>query len=255
VIPSSDGSSHGAFNHDGGPHGVLLLHHFGGSPTSMRPWAEDLARRSYSVRVPLLAGHGTSWPELARTGWQRWYDDADRELHLLIDRCETVSVAGLSMGGGLALRLAERHPSEVAAVLLVNPSIATSNRMLTLLPILKRIVRSIPSTGSQVRKDGVDGGGYDRTPLRAVHSMTKLWTDVRAGLALIQQPLLLFRSAADGAEGELSSSLVLAGVRSAVRREVILENSLHLATLDNDAELIFERSADFLAEQVNPRRP
>jgi carboxylesterase len=82
--------------------------------------------------------------------------------------------------------------------------------------------------------------------------MTKLWTDVRAGLGLIQQPLLLFPSAAAGADVELSSSLVVAGTRSAVRREMILENNLHLATLDNDADLIFERSADFLAKQLTP---
>jgi carboxylesterase len=251
VNASNEVSGEGAFTQDGGPHGVLLLHHFGGTPASMRPWAEDLARRSYSVRVPLLPGHGTRWQELARTGWRQWYEAADRELHVLMDRCETVSVAGLSMGGALALRLAESYPSEVATVLLVNPSIATSNRMLALLPILKHIVPSIPSPASQVRKDGIDGGGYERTSLRAVHSMTKLWTDVRADLASIRQPLLLFRSAADGAEGELSSGLVLAGIRSEQRRELILENSLHLATLDNDAELIFALSADFLAQQLN----
>ena len=33
---------------------VLVLHGFTGSPASMRPWAEDLHRRGYSVSMPLL---------------------------------------------------------------------------------------------------------------------------------------------------------------------------------------------------------
>ena len=39
--------------------GVLLVHGFTGSPSSMRPWAEYLNQKGFTVRVPLLPGHGT----------------------------------------------------------------------------------------------------------------------------------------------------------------------------------------------------
>ncbi len=89
---------------------------------------------------------------------------------------------------------------------------------------------------------------YDGMSLRAVHSMTRLWADVRPELGLVRQPLLLFRSASDGDDGELSTRVVLAGVGSTGKHEVSLENNNHLATLDNDAQLIFERSAALLAD-------
>ncbi|MDT4933686.1 MAG: carboxylesterase, partial [Pseudonocardiales bacterium] len=61
------------FSADGGPVGVILSHGFTGTPASMRPWAQHLAAAGYTVRLPLLPGHGTSWQETNRTRWQDWY--------------------------------------------------------------------------------------------------------------------------------------------------------------------------------------
>ncbi len=44
----------------GGPHGVLVLHGFTGSPVSMRPLAEALADAGFAVELPRLPGHGTA---------------------------------------------------------------------------------------------------------------------------------------------------------------------------------------------------
>ena len=40
--------------------GVLLVHGFTGTPMSMRPWGEHLAAEGFAVRCPLLPGHGTA---------------------------------------------------------------------------------------------------------------------------------------------------------------------------------------------------
>ena len=52
--------------------GVLLVHGFTGSPPSMRPWGEFLHSKGYTVRVPLLPGHGTRVEELNKTKWDEW---------------------------------------------------------------------------------------------------------------------------------------------------------------------------------------
>ena len=49
------------FAADGGRVGVVVSHGFTGNPSSMRPWAEHLAAACYSVRLPLLPGHGATW--------------------------------------------------------------------------------------------------------------------------------------------------------------------------------------------------
>ena len=88
------------YDHAGGPVGVLLCHGFTGSPQSLRPWAEYLSEQGLTVSLPRLPGHGTSWQDLARTGWQDWYAEVDVAFGALGRRwCEQIFVFGLSMGG------------------------------------------------------------------------------------------------------------------------------------------------------------
>src|SRR5690349_5123499 len=109
------------FAHDGGDTGVLVCHGFTGTPQSMRPWAERLAADGLTVRLPRLPGHGTTWQEMNRTRWADWLAAAERSFAELVDRCDRVFVMGLSMGGALALRIAERQAPHVAGVVVVNP--------------------------------------------------------------------------------------------------------------------------------------
>ncbi|HKP91277.1 MAG TPA: alpha/beta fold hydrolase [Thermoleophilaceae bacterium] len=227
--------------------GVLLVHGFGGSPASMEPWAAHLAARGHETVVPRLPGHGTRWEDLAEVRWPDWYEAASAGLDELRARSDTVAVAGLSMGGALALRLAAERPADVASVVLVNPAVASSNRLMALAPLLQHVIGSVGNDRTMVKKPGVPRASYERLPLRAVTTLRRLWADVRPRLGEVRQPLLLFRSVSDG---DLSSRLILEGVSSADTREVLLRDSYHLATLDNDAPRIFAESAEWLESRV-----
>ena len=124
------------FSADGGPVGVLVLHGFTGSTQTVRDWAAHLAAAGLTVRAPLLAGHGGTWQDLAKAGWTDWYADASRAFDSLSQRCSQVFVAGLSMGGCLALRLAETQGPLVSGVILVNPSLAADTPLIALAPVL-----------------------------------------------------------------------------------------------------------------------
>jgi carboxylesterase len=234
------------FRHDGGSTGVVLCHGFTGSPASMRPWAEFLAAAGISVRLPRLAGHGTRWQDLALTRWQDWYATIDGAFIELCARCDRVFVAGLSMGGTLALRLAEQHGAEVAGLVLVNPSLMSLRRSFRVLPVLERVVPSVHGIANDVAKPGVAERGYDRVPLPALRSLTDLWTTTRADLAKIDQPLLVFRSLVDHVVEAENIALLLRSIRSADAEERVLANSFHVATLDHDAPSIFSESLDFV---------
>lgn len=237
---------------DGGDVGVLLCHGFTGSPVSMRPFAEHLAQSGCTVRVPRLPGHGTRWQEMNRTRWPDWYAELDRHLTELHTRCSRVAVVGLSMGGCLALRLAEQRPDDVDALVLVNPSVASTDRRLLAVPALRFALASMSGIGNDIKKAGVVEHGYDRTPLKALHSMMGMWKDVGARLSDVRAPLLLFRSAEDHVVDPSSAQLVLSGVSSTVREEVVLRDSYHVATLDHDAPDIFARTESFFAEHLGP---
>lgn len=238
------------FSAAGGHVGVLLSHGFTGSPASMTPWGRHLAERGHTVSVPRLPGHGTTWQEMNTTRWQDWYGELDSALTDLRSRCDRVAVGGLSMGGALALRLAEQRPSDVDALVLVNPAIALKRLDLKFVPVLSRVMSSMPGIGNDIKKPDQDEIGYDRTPLKALHSQLQLWKDVRANLHKVTAPLLMFRSREDHVVDELTAGLVMNGVSSPDRELVELTNSFHVATLDHDAEYIMERSAQFIADHT-----
>jgi carboxylesterase len=229
-----------------GSTGVLLCHGFTGSPHSMREWGTYLVEHGLRVAAPRLPGHGTSWQELNRTGWQDWYAAAERDLLQLADECDTVVVGGQSMGGCLALRLAQVHGSKIAGLVLVNPAIASRDVRLLALPVLHRFVPSLSAIGHDIHKPGVSEGAYDRTPLSALYSLTRMWRLVGSHLPSVTQPLLVFRSTQDHVVDGSSLRLLRARVGSREIEEHTLADSYHVATLDYDAPTIFAESYGFV---------
>ena len=238
------------FAADRGPIGVVLSHGFTGSPASMRPWAEHLAAAGYSVRLPRLPGHGTRWQDANATKWTDWYAEVERAHDELSARCEHVFACGLSMGGTLVTRLAEMKGAGVAGLILVNPAYATERRDAVMAKYISWAVKSRPAIGGDVKKAGVTETAYDRTPVQAFVSLQQLWKVTRADLAKLASPVLLYRSREDHVVEPLSGRVLTAGATSTTVREVILENSYHVATLDNDAPVIFDGSVDFIREVV-----
>lgn len=227
--------------------GVLLSHGFTGTPQSMRPWAESLSARGYAVEMPRLPGHGTHWKEMNRTTWDDWYGEIEAAFERLRAENDKVVIGGLSMGGALVLRLAENHADEIAGVIVVNPAVATKRRDVVLLPVLKHLVGAFPGIGADIKKQGVDEDAYPNSPLKAAHSMMRAWPGIVRDLHRIKAPLLYFRSTVDHVVDELSEPLILGGVSSTDVTVTRLDNSFHVATIDHDAEQIFEESAAFIA--------
>ncbi|MGY1747396.1 alpha/beta hydrolase [Blastococcus sp. SYSU D00695] len=234
----------------GGGTGVLLVHGFTGSPFSMRPWGEHLAAEGFAVRGPLLPGHGTIWQDCNLSTEEDWVRAVSGALDELRAECDRVVVAGLSMGGTLAVRLAELRPDDVAALVLVNPSLLTERLDAKLLPLLARLTPRWKAIANDVKKPGVDERAYTTLPTRAVLGLRRLWTATRADLARVSAPLLVFRSVTDHVVEPASVRVLLAGVSSADTTEVLLEDSYHVATLDNDAPRVFAESVAWIRERV-----
>ncbi len=227
--------------------GVLLVHGFTGSPASMKPWARYLAEQGYAVEVPRLPGHGTTWQDLNQVAWTDWYDEATRAFDALHETCAAVVVCGLSMGGSVVLRLAEERGAQVSGVVLVNPFVSSDRKELKALPVLKHVVPSLRGVVNDIKKPDQDEVGYQRLPLKGVAQVMEMWKVVVPALGRVTQPLLYFRSTADHVIDTSSSPTVLSAVGSTDVEERMLENSYHVATLDNDAPRIFEESAAFIS--------
>jgi carboxylesterase len=224
--------------------GILFVHGFTGSPASMRPWAEFLAAHGYSVRLPLLPGHGTTPKDLNKTTWDEWYETVEIAYLELVSKHQKVFIFALSMGGALTLRLAEVH--QPVGIVLVNPLIHIRGIKRILIPIVSRVVSITPAVGNDIKKAGADEYAYHGTPLKAARSMLKLLSDVRARINEVRAPLLLLHSVDDHVVPASNSAWILAHVASDSRREIVLNDSFHVATIDNDAPIIFSESLLFV---------
>src|SRR4051812_2656519 len=218
----------------------------------MVPWGHYLAEQGYAVSVPLLPGHGTTWEEMNGTTFDDWYSALEADFEKLRASTDVVVVGGLSMGACLAIWLAARHPEDVAGLVLVNPAVASTNRQLLAVPLLKHFVKGMPAIGDDIKKPGVSEYAYPKTPLKALHSMVRAWKQVREDLPRVTAPTLLFRSADDHVVDPSSARIILGSVSSRDVAETVLHNSYHVATLDNDAPQIFEESAAFIKRVTSP---
>ncbi|MER8221881.1 alpha/beta fold hydrolase [Streptomyces sp. NPDC094143] len=234
------------FRHEGGEVAVLLCHGFTGSPQSLRPWAQYLAEHGLTVSLPLLPGHGTRWEDLRITGWQDWYAEVDRELRALRERRAKVFVAGLSMGGALALRLAAKHGDAVSGVVVVNPANKVHGLAAHALPVVRHLVPATKGIASDIAKPDSRELGYDRVPLHAAHSLRRFFRIVDGELPQVTQPVLLLHSPQDHVVPPADSARVLSRISSTDVKEILLEQSYHVATLDHDADRIHEESLAFI---------
>jgi carboxylesterase len=223
---------------------VVLCHGFCGSTKSMLGWAQHLEAAGFQVLLPRLPGHGTHWRDLNQTTWMDWYSCADEAFMTLRAQSDQVFLAGLSMGAALCLRMAEQHGAGVSGLTLVNPVINHRDPRVRALPVL-RLIPSLRGLANDIAKPGVDECGYPRTPLRALYSQTFLWADVRRNLNRVDQPLLVYQSTNDHVADPSSLPLIKAGVRSSDQAYIELQRSYHVATLDYDAEDIFDGSVAF----------
>lgn len=236
-----------AFSHDGGDVGVLLCHGFPGAPGSMQPWADHLVAAGYTVRLPLLPGHGTKWQDANRTTFDDWLAEVTASLQELNARCRAVVVCGLSMGGTLTLRLAELYPDAMAGIVLVNPSVLTLRKDAKyLLPVLRYVLPAYPGIIGDIAKPDVVEPGYKYIPVKAMYSLSQAWKVVRADLPKVTAPLLLLHSSVDHIVEPVNAQVVRDEVSSTSITDVELERSYHVATLDYDAELIFSSSVEFI---------
>ncbi len=245
-IPNSE-----PFELIGGQIAVLLIHGFSGSPLSVKPWAEKLHQSGFTVNVPRLPGHGSNWNEMNQTRWEEWFAEVENKFRELKSRHQRVFVAGFSMGGALSLRLATIYRNEIEGILLVNPSIGDDRLIMRLVPFLKYFIPSVKGRGTDVAAPNPPRHSYGRTPLRALHSLQKLWRVVRRDLHLIDQPLMIGYSINDHVVNPKFSEILIDNVSSMDIREVVFERSFHNVALDYDLPILVEESVNFISEVLS----
>lgn len=226
--------------------GVVLVHGFTGSPAAMRPWAEFLNARGYSVRVPLLPGHGTKPADLNEVEWRAWPAKVTSEIVDLQKFCTQVFVAGLSMGGGTTLHVAAELGDKLSGIILVNPMIHVRGISPASAFIISRVIKFGKSVGNDIKRKGVSEYSYDKMPYRGIHQLLTMLQLTRAALPSIKVPMQLFHSVDDHTLPVLNTEIIMREIGTTNKTRIELLNSFHVATIDHDSEIIFANSLTFI---------
>jgi carboxylesterase len=247
---------------------VLCLHGFTGTPFEVRGLAEAFGRAGYTVRAPLLAGHGGTLADLARTKWTDWLASAERALDELQAAVggRPVALAGFSMGGLLALRLARLFPERVAALTVMSTPLrlrrwkVNAIRVVTKLPVPFASVplASIPKpNGSDVSIPEMRHGnpGLQAFPVAALAQLFELMDVVRADLPSVRAPALVVHGRLDHVV-PMDDSLELTGsLGSEIIERLWLERSFHVVGLDVDRAQLAEAATRFVGRFLTSSQP
>ena len=224
--------------------GVLLFHGFTATPAEVRKLGRVLNRLGYTVRAPMLPGHGTTPADLNRTTYRDWLDAAEAAYADLAGQCKSVIVGGESNGGLISLYLAAQHP-EIAAVLAYAPALLLP---LTLwqriqLRLFAPIVKTRPKTDLT---GNTTWQGYNVNPLMGAQQILKLQAEVRPLLPRIQQPILIVQSRFDRTIVPGGAQIVYDRVGSKLKELHWMSKSGHCVLLNGEQHEVHRLTMDFL---------
>jgi carboxylesterase len=238
-----------AYAANGDPVGALLIHGYTGSVAETRPMGEYLANLGLTVRCPLLPGHGTAPQDLTHIRWQVWAGAVESALNELEGRCETVFVAGLSLGSLLTLWLGAKH-AEIAGLIPTAPAIRVQSRLISLTLGLRYLFKYNPL--GPIEDDLGDPEAmqriwcYDRLPMWGAGEVYLLQREARRALPRIHQPILIFQGRRDVQLHPQAAQEVYDNVASQDKTLIWLENSGHNVLADGERESVWARSYEWM---------
>jgi carboxylesterase len=230
--------------------GALLVHGFTGSPQSMRPLGEYLGKHGVSVVGLRLPGHGTTWQDLNTRRAEEWVEVLEAEFSKMEETHDEVFIVGLSFGVALMMEFAARNPGRAAGLVSLAGFLYTPDPRAKLVPIMCRVLKSMPGVANDICDPDSKELAYDRLPLRAADAMFRFCNKARSDLPKVVDPVLVIHSPNDHTAVKANAEMIHDNISSTDKELVWAEKSYHVITLDHDRDMVFERTLKFIKERA-----
>lgn len=254
---------------------VLLLHGLYSNPNEMSPLGKELEKAGYRVAIPHLQGYTVCAEDVldrrfARSPWEDWYAQVETVFDELRQQHRRVVVGGLCIGADLALHLAAQRGLQVAAVLALATTLYYDGWGIPwysfLLPLgyhtpLRHIYTyrerapfglKNPRVRARVERDmrerEVSAAGASELPLNGIYQAQRLIGSIKKELPQVVSPTLVIHSREDDVASLRSPEQVYRRISAERRRKVVLDDSYHIITLDNERRRVSSEALDFLAQ-------
>jgi carboxylesterase len=245
IYPVIDGAE--SFFIKGNSVGLLLSHGFLGTPQSVKDLGEQFAELGYTVYAPRLKGHGTHYKDVEKATHEEWLSDLEKGYKRLKRHCSVIYVVGQSMGGTLAILLANKQQG-IDGLILINaalsvPSYESLRNQIT--------PRYIEESKPDIKKQGVVEITYSKVPLRSIHQLQRLMNKITVEeLRNVKIPLLSFKSLEDHVVPPENTDYIMQHVSSLKKRSISLSDSFHVASMDNDKNKIIRKTHAYIQENL-----
>jgi len=214
---------------------------------------DHLKQQGHTVLGIRLAGHATTWQDLARTRWWDWLASVEDGLNLLKGCTEEQYLMGLSLGGVLSLLAATRYPVRGVVAMSTpfglpnDPRIHIMNILTMLRPKMKK--------GEDVffnKEAKATHVALPFTPSRAMMEVVKAIKELQRVLPDVKVPALLIQSRLDSVVPVGSLDGIYENIGSTDKTSLWVENSGHVITEEPDRQQVFEATTNFISRLSTP---
>lgn len=253
---------------------VVLVHGLTGTPNEMRHLAFYFNKRGDRVVCPKLANHGQPLAVLKRTRWEEFYAALRTVVLKEVETGDRVYVAGLSMSALFVLLLAEELGDRLAAGICLSPTLQFDgwnvpwyNKLLPLAsytPLkyslyfkesspygiknerIRAMVHRHYSRASLENVTDIAKFGYAFFPVSLFYQLQRLARTVIPRLGRIRAPILLIHPQEDDTASIGNAQLIYDRISSPVKKLVVLTNSYHVITADQEREKVAAAMESFI---------
>jgi carboxylesterase len=254
-----------------GEDAVLLIHGLAGSPLEMQFVARSLYKAGFSVRVPRFVNHGFGKADRFEK-WQDWASEVEEHFDEMRLRYKTVSVCGLCIGAVLAMKLAADRKDEITSLSLFSTSLHFDGWNIPWYRFLLNIGYYTPfrylysyrecspygikneQLRSWISREMGEKSTFasltGKIPMTRLHQAEKLIKAAKKTIPEISTPTLIIHSLEDDTSTVRSANYVEHHIGSKKVRKVLLDDSYHNITMDNQKGIVAEEAVRFIKEAV-----
>ena len=239
--------------------------------------ANYLNRQGYTIYCPRLANHGSPIHILQMSKWQDFYQTVRQSYLQIRGQHKHVYAGGLSMGALLALLLADEFKSEIAGVSCLSPTLFYDGWNTPwysfFLPLayktplkyffyfkeeppygikneaVRRRIHELYSRADLHNMESVHQYGYPFFPLTLLYQLEKLVKHLSGRLEGISVPVQLIQAKHDDMSSERNSQFIYNRVKSNRKELVLLHNSYHIITADQERNSVAMHMQRFFSGQ------
>ena len=251
---------------------ILLFHGMTGSTFELNKYAKHLHKAGFDVYGYCLPGHGDHPQNIYTVAWEDWINFSNEKYENLRSNYDEFFLGGLCLGAVISLNLAQKH-KDVTGIISLSTTLFLDGWTIPwynfLLPIgLHTIIRyyyTFPEREPYgIKNESVrrkiaklmtkSTVAMDNYPMSCVYELLELSKVTRKHMKKVVAPILLIHSKEDDLTSVKSANFVHKNISSENKEMIILNDSYHLVLYDNEKELVFNKSVEFLNSLCKQRQ-